>query len=140
MVAKTTKKETPAEKPPVPMDLLQAALEAGKQPETLILKIGGHDIEIRYRPLTWLEKSEVLSLALEYTTTEGDKKGATELTARLRHDIFRREALKRMIIESPIPITSPAVLDKLPSEIGDQLEAIIPSPFTSAQAEAVKKE
>ncbi len=134
--AKETKTD---EKPPVPMDLLQAALESGKQTDTLVLQIGGHDVPIRYRPLTWLEKSEVLSLALEYTTAEGDQKGATELTARLRHDIFRREALKRMIIESPIPITSDAVMDKLPSEIGDQLEAIIPSPFTSAQAEAVKK-
>lgn len=122
----------------VPMEFLQAALEAGKLTEELILVIQGHEITIRWRQLTWLEKSEVLSLALEYTAVDG--KDGPELQAKLRHDIFRREALKRMIVESPIPITSDKVLDNLPAEIGEQLEKIIPSPFSSEQATTTKKE
>ena len=120
------------------MEFLQAALDAGKQTEELVLVIQGHEITIRWRQLTWLEKSEVLSAALEYTAVDG--KDGPELQAKLRHDVFRREALKRMIVESPIPITSDNVLNNLPTEIGEQLEKIIPSPFSSEQATTTKKE
>lgn len=120
-----------------PMELLHAALESGSQTQELDLKIGGQAFTIRWRPLTWLEKSQVLSAAMEYTTVEG--KDGPELVAKLRHDTFRREALKIMIVDSPIPLTSDKVLDRLPEELGVQLEEIIPSPFSSEKGAAVKK-
>lgn len=120
-----------------PMQVLQAMMEETAKPEEMILVIKGQELTIRYRKLTWLEKSEVLSLALEYKAVDGAD--GPELQAKLRHDVFRREVLKRIIIDAPIPLTSDKVLDNLPDDVGQQLERIIPSPFGSEQVAATKK-
>lgn len=123
---------------PAPVELLQAMLESGRKIQDLVLDIQGHEITVKYRPLTWLEKSDVLSEALEYRVQNTG--GEMELVVKIHHDVFRRAALKKMIVECPLPLTSDKVLDSLPVEIGEQLEKIIPSPFSSEQASALKKE
>lgn len=134
MVAKKAK----GAKAPIPMELLQDLIEAGEEVREFTLTIAGQEIMIKYRELTWLEKSKVLSEALEYSAVQNEK-GETTLQVKLHHDVYRREVLRLMVVDSPIPFTK-NVLDKLPSSVGEQLEKIIPSPFSSEQAAALKKE
>lgn len=133
-----TTKKAKSEKQPIPMELLQDLIEAGAEVKDLTITIAGQEITIKYRELTWLEKSKVLSEALEYSAIQNEK-GETILQVKLHHDIYRREVLRLMVVNSPIPFTK-NVLDKLPSSVGEQLEKIIPSPFSSEQAAALKKE
>lgn len=117
---------------------LQALLEAGNEVRELTVTIGDTELLFRYRPLSWLEKSEIISEATEYRATT-DRGGELVVKVVLHQDVYKRLALARMLVDPPVPMTD-QVLRRLPNEVGDQFEAIIPSPFTTGGMAGAKKE
>jgi len=120
------------------VEALQAILEAGQEIKELEVKVGRETMVFRYRPLGWLAKSKCISEATEYRSSGTDAKGGAMIAVILHQDIYKRMALQEMLVDPPIPMTE-KVLDSLPSEVGDQFEGIIPSPFTVAESAGPKK-
>lgn len=121
------------------MELLQALLEAGPSTDTLQLKIAGKTVPVVYKPMGWMAKSRCVSAATQYIPEQG-KNGQMSIRVVFAMDVYQKRALAEMVVSSPIPLTD-VVLEKLPEDIGRQLEVIIPDPFATAQqVEIAKKE
>lgn len=118
------------------VEILKAMLEAGEEVKELKVKVGDETLVFQYRPMGWLAKSRCLSVATEYRAEMIGKETVVKVT--IHQDVYKKAALREMLVEPPIPMTD-TVLDSLPSEIGDQFEAIIPNPLTSGEAAAPKK-
>jgi hypothetical protein len=125
------------------VQILQAVLASAQEVLTLEVLIPGEEepVTFRYKRLTWLQKSRILSEATEYrpAIVEKDGKQQTMVTVVLHQDIYSKLALQAMLIDPPIPMTD-TVLEGLPPEIGAQFDTIIPNPMTMPVAEASKKD
>jgi len=107
--------------------------------ELLVTTEPTRDVEVRVddqrsftvsvRRLSFVEKTACISAATDY---EQDERG--QIRAVFHLDRYYVEALKRMIVKAPWPITT-QVLQKLRPEIGQQLFSIVPSPFGDEAAE-----
>lgn len=83
---------------------------------------------IRYRAMSWLDKSACVSKATElFLNDDGEPQSMFHI------DIYLREALKKMLVDFPFPI-SDKVLNQLTPEIGVQLQEIIPAPLGESDA------
>lgn len=122
---------------------LQAMLEAGQELRELRVTIPGEEEQLlfHYRPLTWLQKSRVLSEATEYRPVTKLVNGQEQVTVTvvLHQDIYNKLALQLMLVDSPIPMTD-KVLEGLPADIGAQFDPIIPPPMSTGGALEAKKD
>lgn len=121
------------------IELLQAFLEAGGEDvEKLEVEINGKTVTFQYKPLGWMGKSRCVSAATEYVPHQ-DAKGTMSVKVTFHMDVYKKAALREMLVDPPIPMTD-AVLEKIPEPVGVQLDAIIPDPFGVVQeTTAVKK-
>lgn len=106
--------------------LLEEILISSEPSQTLTVAVGDKSFDLTYRPLSWLDKSDCVARATEY---QQDENG--EVQTMFHIDLYFEEALKRMITQSPWPM-SHQVLRGLTPEVGQQLQAIIPSPMGNA--------
>jgi hypothetical protein len=84
---------------------------------------------VSLRRLSFVEKTACISSATDYET---DERGQVKAVFHL--DRYYVEALKRMIVKAPWPITS-QMLQKLRPEIGQQLFSLVPPPFGDEPSE-----
>ena len=83
----------------------------------------GKGFTITYRTMSWLDKSACVAKATElYLNDDGEPQ------TRFHVDIYLREALKKLLVSFPYPI-SDKILNGLTPRIGIQLQAIIPAPL-----------
>lgn len=119
------------------MELLQALLQADSSTDTLMLVVAGKSIPIVYKRMGWMAKSRCVSEATKFVPSPGTPGG---VTIHFAWDVYKKAALKEMVVSSPIPLTD-TVIEKLGEEAGNQLELIIPDPFAvAAMVDAAKKE
>jgi hypothetical protein len=122
---------------------LQAILAASQELRELKVVVEGEEepLVFYYKPLTWLQKSRILSEATEYRpeTKEVNGKDVTKVFVVLHQDVYNKLSLQQMLVNPPIPM-SDTVLEGLPPEIGQQFEVIIPPPISTAGIPATKKE
>ena len=122
---------------------LQAMLDASQELRELSVAIPGDEepLVFHYKPLTWVQKTRILSEATEYR--QGTKvingKEQPAVSVVLHADVYFKLALQTMLVNPPVPMTD-TVLEGLSTEIGAQFETIIPSPLTSGDAVNVKKD
>ena len=83
----------------------------------------GKGFTINWRAMSWLDKSSCVAKATELFLNE-DGKPQTMFHV----DIYFREALKKLLVSFPYPI-SDKLLTGLTPLIGEQLQAIIPAPL-----------
>lgn len=88
---------------------------------------------IRYRAMSWLDKSACVAKATEFFMNE---EGAPQTMFHV--NIYFREALKTMIVNFPPAPLSDKVLEGLTPEIGEQLQEIIPSPLGADDSNLVE--
>lgn len=120
---------------------IQALLEATTGAEKFIdVLFHGHTLRFHYHELSWTAKSRCISTATIYGTKVNPVTKQEEVTGSFRLDIYNKQVLKEILVDPPIPITE-NLLDRLPSEVGEQFETIIPNPFGSLEvAEQQKKD
>jgi hypothetical protein len=112
--------------------------ESSAEDELTIRIDDEHEFTVVYRPLSWLAKSRCVSAATKYEMSTDSN--AQEVNASFRLDVYYKMALKEMIVRSPVPLTD-VMIDRLPSRVGEQFNAIIPNPFTdSAMVETLGKD
>ena len=107
-------------------DLLASA--APEQTKEITVK-GCKPFTIRYRIMSWLDKSACVAKATEFYMNE---EGAPQTIFHI--NLYFREALKAMIVDFPPAPVSDKVLEQLTPEIGQQLQDIIPSPLGEENA------
>jgi len=90
---------------------------------------GRKPFTITYRAMSWLDKSACVSKATEFFLN-ADGKPQTMFNV----DIYFREALKKMIVDWPFPI-SDKVINALTPEIGAQIQVFIPAPLGEGTAD-----
>ncbi len=104
---------------------LQNLLSSSEPEQTKEIAVRGcKPFTIKYRAMSWLDKSACVAKSTEFFMNE-----ANEPQTRFHINVYFREALKMMIVEFPPAPLSDKVLDGLSPEIGQQLQEIIPSPL-----------
>lgn len=111
----------------------ETMMRAAQGEKTAILVVGGVEHTVRYRPLSYMEKTDCLSRATEYL--EGPN-GVPVMKFHL--DLYQEECLLRMLLDAPFPIT-PNVLKELSIEVGEAVAALVPNPYSAPTLE-LKKE
>lgn len=111
------------------MDALQMILAKANEVNSIELNIYGEKITLNYKPLGWRSINRSLSAAMEYGQTVEDQ---GSVSSRFRIDKYYIAALNEMIVNPPFPLTE-TFWNALPREVGIQLEAIIPNPFSVNQ-------
>ena len=116
----------------LPEVTLEDALSSGEPIQSREITVEGRKpFTIRYRAMSWLDKSACVARATEFFMNENDQPQTM-----FHIDVYFREALKRILVELPWPI-SDKILNQLTPEIGEQLQAIIPSPLGESDANLV---
>ena len=101
--------------------------------QTVDIDVGeGVGFTISYRVMSWLDKSDCVAQATELFLND---KGQPQSMFHI--DVYFREALKKMIVDFPYPV-SDKVLNGLTSAIGNQLQEIIPAPLGESDANLAK--
>lgn len=110
------------------LELMTAMMRNGHDtvPITITLP-DGKTREFKYRPLSWLEKSRAVSAATTYEP-EVDAAGKPLVRVRFNLDKYMAEALRKMLVDPPFPITD-TFIENMRDEIGTQFQAIIPEPI-----------
>lgn len=104
---------------------LQDLLSSGEPEQTKEITVTGRKpFTIKYRAMSWLDKSACVAKATEFFMND---EGAPQTMFHV--NIYFREALKTMIVDFPPAPLSDKVLEGLTPEIGEQLQDIIPSPL-----------
>ena len=98
-------------------------LYASQQLKEVVLKIGGKDVPIKVKQLTWAKKNKLLSDCFTFLPS-GDVK--------FQMDKYKRAMLIEMIVEAPWGRTDAVFLDQISSEVGDQLEKLVPDAFAQS--------
>lgn len=78
---------------------------------------------VSYRTMSWLDKSACVALATELFLNDDGKPQTM-----FHIEVYFREALKKLIVSFPWPV-SDKVLNGLKPSIGTQLQEIIPAPL-----------
>ena len=100
--------------------------------QTKEIKVEGRKpFTLSYRAMSWLDKSACVSKATEFFLGED---GTPQTMFNI--NIYFREALKKMLVDFPFPI-SDKVLNGLTPEMGVQLQEFIPSPLGEGTADLV---
>lgn len=103
---------------------LEDIMSSSEPLQTLEIKVPGRKpFTISYRTMSWLDKSACVAKATELFLND-----AGQPQSMFNIDVYFREALKKMLVDFPFPI-SDKVLNGLKPEIGTQLQDIIPSPL-----------
>ncbi len=112
---------------------LDEAMVSGLPVQALEISVGeDKGFTLTYRTMSWLDKSACVALATElFLNADGKPQSMFHI------DIYFREALKKMLVEFPWPV-SDKVLNGLTPEIGTQLQAIIPAPLGDDAGNLVK--
>ena len=79
------------------------------------------DVPIKVRQLTWAKKNKLLSDCFTFQPN-GEVK--------FQMDKYKRAMLMEMIAEAPWGKTDPIFPDQISSNVGEQLEAIVPDAFS----------
>lgn len=108
-------------------------LRTEDNPHTLTLEIDGEQTTWNYNDLSFYEKQKCISKATVISQVEG------EYTYNFDLAIYYTEALSRMLVAAPIPITT-TTLQNLKASIGDRLISIVPAPLEGGSTEAIKKD
>lgn len=103
---------------------LDDLLVGGDPLKTLEIKAGEKLFTISYRTMSWLDKSSCVARATELFVNDKD-----EPQTMFHIDVYFLEALKMMLVDFPAPV-SDKILRGLRSEIGVQLQKIIPHPLS----------
>ena len=120
----TTKKE-PKEKEMPGLDEIMASSEPLQTKE---IEVGEKAFTISYRAMSWLDKSACVAQATEFFLND---KGEPQTMFHI--DVYFREALKKILVDFPWPV-SDKILNDLTPEIGSQLQDIIPAPLGESPA------
>ncbi len=121
------------------MELMEAILGHRDERELVVELDDGSTFAVKYRPLSWQEKTRCVSRATRFFPVVDDDgaqvydvSGQPRLDARFELDVYNREALMAMVTESPIPL-GPKVINNMSPWVGSQFEAIIPDPFSGSK-------
>jgi hypothetical protein len=107
---------------------LEEILVSSEPLKTATIVVGEKSFEITYKSLSWLDKTSCVALATEYMPVSDESGQVRDVKTVFHIDIYFEEALRRMIVKAPWPM-SKQVLRNLTPEVGQQLEALIPSPL-----------
>lgn len=102
---------------------LDEVMSSSEPLKTLAIQVGEKEFTVSYRSLSWLDKSACVAQATEFFMND---KGEPQTMFNI--DIYFREALKRILVDFPWPVAD-KILNDLTPEVGNQLQAIIPSPL-----------
>lgn len=120
-------------------ELVQGLAAKAEQTTALTIVWEGRSFTVRYKRLNWIAKARCVAAATTLAQAPNPITGRDETRLTFRVDLYKRAALKEMIVEFPIKLTD-MVIDILDDEIGSQLDVIIPDPNASLEeADAVKK-
>ena len=103
---------------------LDEIMSSSEPIQTLDIDAGdGKGFTISYRTMSWLDKSACVAKATEFfMNSDGQPQSMFHI------DIYFREALKKLLVTFPWPV-SDKVLNGLKPSIGLQLQEIIPAPL-----------
>lgn len=102
---------------------LDEVMSSSEPLKMLAIQVGEKEFTISYRSLSWLNKSACVAVATElFINNKGEPQTMFHI------DIYFLEVLKKILVDFPWPV-SDKILNDLTPEIGDQLQAIIPSPL-----------
>lgn len=101
-----------------------------EEPEDFVLDLGdGETITIKVKPLTWFDESDAAAAAFQLMVkTDGDGKPVPMVEYNVTK--FRTVMLKARIVDAPFPVTD-QFLRRLKPAVGQQLDALVPDPFSS---------
>lgn len=85
----------------------------------VVISHEGKDYTFKLRELGWSDTNKLISKSTSYTA---DRKGVFDL------DTYYREALMKMVVESPWGPMTHQLLVKLSPAFGAKLEALVPLP------------
>lgn len=108
-------------------------LREDEDTETLTITIKDVETKWEYRQLSWYEKNQCVSKATTIIPSETGPTFGFDIAT------YYTEALQRMLVSAPIPIT-PVTLRSLKDEVGSILQTIVPQPLDESAGEATKKE
>jgi hypothetical protein len=96
-------------------------LFVSKESRTVVIKLGDKELPIKVKQLTWAKKNRLMSDCFTF-----------QQNGEMKFDMakYKRAMLMEMIIEAPWGRTDAIFLDQITSEVGDQLEKIIPEAFS----------
>lgn len=113
-------------------EIIKEMLEDSSSSTPLNIMYKGRSFDLYYKKLNWLAKSRCVSAATEYGASgEKDMNGNPIIKGIFRLDVYKKEVLKEILANPPFPLTD-NLLERIPDEIGSQLEGIIPDPFTAS--------
>lgn len=93
----------------------------------------GKTLTLDVRELTWTDQSDAFGKSFIITLKEGQPVMEYQPTT------FRIEILKKRLVKPPFPLTE-AVLRQIKPEVGAQLDALVPDPFSKmVEAQALPK-
>ena len=103
---------------------LEDILSTGEPLQTAEITVAGkQSFTVSYRAMSWLDKSACVAKATEFFVNDDG-----EPQTMFHVDVYFREALKKMLVDFPWPI-SDKILNGLKPEVGLQFQDIIPSPL-----------
>lgn len=107
-----------------------------REPVPVTINVNGYAMELMVRGLPWSRKNQIVSLSIHY-----DDDGKTQFNG----DYYYRECLKYMVVTAPWGETNDIFLLQIDSELGSQLEELIPKAFgggkeSLASVDDIKKE
>lgn len=106
-------------------DLSNYQIETSTKTQTVTIESTGDEFEVTIKPMSWSKRNKLISKCLTF-----DGAGNSGFDG----DLYVKEALKDIIVDSPWGRTTEAFLATIDSRLGVALEQLVPKAFEDDEA------